>query len=120
MKHVFVEINILIRNISVTQNSYTTVTVRQYCYTAVTFQMKNAQLTIEGEMQLLCVTGVEDKLQLDIRTTLELLANAGIKVRREKERRKETEREREREREGEGERHLIDCNILSGVDVNWR
>ena len=43
--------------------------------------MRQVQLTLEGDMQLLCVTGVEDKLQPDVRTTLELLANAGIKVR---------------------------------------
>ena len=147
MKHVFVEINILIWNISVTQNNYstvtvwqycyttvtvwqycyttvtvwqycyttvtvwqncyTTVTVWQYCYTAVTFQMKNAQLTIEGEMQLLCVTGVEDKLQLDIRTTLELLANAGIKVRRGREREREGKIETEGERQKERDIWLI-------------
>lgn len=43
-------------------------------------QMRQVQLTLEGDMQLLCVTGVEDKLQPDVRTSLELLANAGIKV----------------------------------------
>lgn len=32
-------------------------------------------------MELLCVTGVEDKLQVNVRRTLELLGNAGIKVR---------------------------------------
>ena len=42
--------------------------------------MRQVQLTLEGDMQLLCVTGVEDKLQPDVRTSLELLANAGIKV----------------------------------------
>lgn len=31
-------------------------------------------------MELLCVTGVEDQLQADVRPTLELLRNAGIKV----------------------------------------
>ena len=44
--------------------------------------MRHVQMTLEAEMQLLCVTGVEDKLQTDVRTTLELLANAGIKVSR--------------------------------------
>ena len=43
-------------------------------------QMRQVQLTLEGDMQLLCVTGVEDKLQPDVRTSLEMLANAGIKV----------------------------------------
>ena len=42
--------------------------------------MRQVQLTLEGDMQLLCVTGVEDKLQPDVRTSLEMLANAGIKV----------------------------------------
>lgn len=37
--------------------------------------------TLEREMELLCITGVEDKLQVNVRRTLELLGNAGIKVR---------------------------------------
>ena len=36
--------------------------------------------SIERDMELLCVTGVEDKLQLDVRPTLEMLGNAGVKV----------------------------------------
>ncbi|XP_059477594.1 probable phospholipid-transporting ATPase IIB isoform X2 [Neocloeon triangulifer] len=36
--------------------------------------------TIEREMELLCVTGVEDRLQDAVRPTLELLRNAGIKI----------------------------------------
>ncbi|VVC25360.1 P-type ATPase, transmembrane domain,P-type ATPase, phosphorylation site,P-type ATPase, C-terminal,P- [Cinara cedri] len=36
--------------------------------------------TLEREMELLCVTGVEDKLQVNVRRTLELLGNAGIKI----------------------------------------
>jgi len=32
------------------------------------------------DMELLCLTGVEDKLQPDVKPTLELLRNAGIKV----------------------------------------
>lgn len=32
-------------------------------------------------MELLCLTGVEDKLQDGVRPTLEMLKNAGIKVR---------------------------------------
>lgn len=35
---------------------------------------------LEHEMELLCITGVEDKLQERVRETLELLRNAGIKV----------------------------------------
>ena len=31
-------------------------------------------------MELLCLTGVEDQLQADVRPTLEMLRNAGIKV----------------------------------------
>lgn len=38
--------------------------------------------SLEREMQLLCVTGVEDRLQADVRPTLEMLRNAGIKVQR--------------------------------------
>ena len=37
--------------------------------------------SLERDMELLCVTGVEDKLQHDVRPTLEMLGNAGIKVR---------------------------------------
>lgn len=36
--------------------------------------------SLEREMELLCLTGVEDQLQADVRPTLELLRNAGIKV----------------------------------------
>lgn len=36
--------------------------------------------SLEREMELLCVTGVEDKLQDNVRPTLELLRNAGIKI----------------------------------------
>lgn len=36
--------------------------------------------SLEREMELLCVTGVEDKLHDGVRTTLELLRNAGIRV----------------------------------------
>jgi len=36
--------------------------------------------TLECDMELLCVTGVEDKLQDNVRQTLETLRNAGIKV----------------------------------------
>ena len=36
--------------------------------------------SLEHDMELLCVTGVEDKLQQDVRPTLEMLGNAGIKV----------------------------------------
>jgi len=36
--------------------------------------------TIEHDMELLCITGVEDKLQDNVRQTLETLRNAGIKI----------------------------------------
>lgn len=36
--------------------------------------------SLERDMQLLCVTGVEDRLQAHVRPTLELLRNAGIKI----------------------------------------
>ena len=36
--------------------------------------------SLERDMELLCVTGVEDKLHDGVRTTLELLRNAGIRV----------------------------------------
>lgn len=36
--------------------------------------------SLERDMELLCVTGVEDRLQDKVRTTLEQLRNAGIKV----------------------------------------
>ncbi|XP_072168686.1 probable phospholipid-transporting ATPase IIB [Diadema setosum] len=36
--------------------------------------------SIERDLELLCLTGVEDKLQQDVRPTLEMLRNAGIKI----------------------------------------
>lgn len=36
--------------------------------------------SLEREMELLCLTGVEDRLQDRVRPTLELLRNAGIKI----------------------------------------
>ena len=35
---------------------------------------------LENDLEPLCVTGVEDKLQENVRQTLELMRNAGIKV----------------------------------------
>ncbi|XP_057360287.1 probable phospholipid-transporting ATPase IIB isoform X2 [Manis pentadactyla] len=37
--------------------------------------------SLEREMELLCLTGVEDQLQADVRPTLEMLRNAGVKAR---------------------------------------
>ncbi|KAL7044217.1 hypothetical protein ACKWTF_001834 [Chironomus riparius] len=36
--------------------------------------------SIEREMELLCLTGVEDRLQEQVRPTLELIRNAGVKI----------------------------------------
>ena len=36
--------------------------------------------TLEKDLELVCLTGVEDKLQQNVRTTLETLRNAGIKI----------------------------------------
>lgn len=36
--------------------------------------------TLEKDLELIGVTGVEDKLQEDVRPTLEALRNAGIRV----------------------------------------
>lgn len=36
--------------------------------------------SLERDMELLCMTGVEDQLQEGVRPTLEMLRNAGIKV----------------------------------------
>jgi phospholipid-translocating ATPase len=36
--------------------------------------------TLEKDLELICLTGVEDKLQQNVRTTLETLRNAGIKI----------------------------------------
>ena len=38
------------------------------------------QESLEYDLELLCLTGVEDKLQVDVKPTLELLRNAGIKI----------------------------------------
>lgn len=35
---------------------------------------------LERDLELLCLTGVEDKLQEDVKSTLELLRNAGLKI----------------------------------------
>ena len=51
----------------------------------MSIQDRNAKLSaviesLERDMELLCLTGVEDKLQDGVKPTLELLRNAGIKV----------------------------------------
>uniref|UniRef100_A0A3P9PK23 Phospholipid-transporting ATPase n=1 Tax=Poecilia reticulata TaxID=8081 RepID=A0A3P9PK23_POERE len=45
-----------------------------------TLKVAAAVESLEREMELLCLTGVEDQLQADVRPTLELLRNAGIKI----------------------------------------
>jgi phospholipid-translocating ATPase len=42
--------------------------------------MTAAMTSIERDMDLLCVTGVEDTLQTDVKQTLETLRSAGIKI----------------------------------------
>ncbi len=43
-------------------------------------RIQNVLESLEKDLELLCLTGVEDKLQQNVRTTLETLRNAGIKV----------------------------------------
>ncbi|KAK3727238.1 hypothetical protein QZH41_019302, partial [Actinostola sp. cb2023] len=43
-------------------------------------KVAGVQESIEHDLELLCLTGVEDKLQFDVRPTLELLRNAGIRI----------------------------------------
>lgn len=43
-------------------------------------KMQAAIESLERDLELLCLTGVEDKLQEGVRPTLELLRNAGIKI----------------------------------------
>lgn len=50
--------------------------IHDECFT----QVLAVQESLEYDMELLCLTGVEDKLQVDVRPTLELLRNAGIRV----------------------------------------
>ncbi|KAA8493538.1 putative phospholipid-transporting ATPase IIB [Porphyridium purpureum] len=49
-----------------------------------TFNRKQAladvQRTLERDMQLICITGVEDKLQPNVRSTLEKLRHAGLRI----------------------------------------
>lgn len=43
-------------------------------------QMTQVLSSLESNLELLCVTGVEDTLQKDVKVTLETLRNAGIKI----------------------------------------
>jgi len=44
------------------------------------FNVQKVIESIENELDLLCLTGVEDKLQENVKPTLEMMANAGIRV----------------------------------------
>jgi len=43
-------------------------------------KIQNVIESLEKDLELLCLTGVEDKLQTNVRTTLETLRNAGVKI----------------------------------------
>ncbi|CAF0881197.1 unnamed protein product [Brachionus calyciflorus] len=43
-------------------------------------KIQNVIESLEKDLELLCLTGVEDKLQQNVRTTLETLRNAGVKI----------------------------------------
>jgi phospholipid-translocating ATPase len=43
-------------------------------------KIQNVVESLEKDLELLCLTGVEDKLQQNVRTTLETLRNAGVKI----------------------------------------
>ena len=64
---------------------HTTVLQNRYHQAKMSIHDRNAKLaavieSLERDMELLCLTGVEDKLQEGVKPTLELLRNAGIKV----------------------------------------
>jgi phospholipid-translocating ATPase len=42
--------------------------------------MEKSVKLIESQLELLCLTGVEDKLQNNVKSTLEMLGAAGVKV----------------------------------------
>jgi len=44
------------------------------------FNVQKVIESIENELELLCLSGVEDKLQENVKPTLEMMANAGIRV----------------------------------------
>ena len=43
-------------------------------------EVRAVESSLQEGLELLCVTGVEDRLQENVRPTLELLRNAGIRV----------------------------------------
>lgn len=43
-------------------------------------KVQNVIESLEKDLELLCLTGVEDKLQQNVRTTLETLRNAGVRI----------------------------------------
>ncbi|XP_054711579.1 probable phospholipid-transporting ATPase IIA isoform X2 [Uloborus diversus] len=67
-----------------TEEQYADFEVR-YNQAKVSIHDRSAKVTaviesLERDLELLCVTGVEDKLQDNVRPTLELLKNAGIRI----------------------------------------
>lgn len=57
----------------------------RYHQAKMSVEERNAKIaavveSLERDMELLCLTGVEDKLQENVRPTLELLRNAGIRI----------------------------------------
>lgn len=69
---------------SLTQEEYYDFETRYYHAKAVSTDRMSAMSSIvsqlEKDMELVCVTGVEDKLQDNVKTTLETLHNAGVKI----------------------------------------
>lgn len=59
---------------------------REYNQASLAMQGRDAQMQrvigqyLETDVELLGLTGVEDKLQVDVKTSIELLRNAGIKI----------------------------------------
>lgn len=58
---------------------------KEYNQARVSLQDRSARMMavlarLEQNLNVLCVTGVEDSLQVDVPVTLELLKNAGVKV----------------------------------------
>eukprot|EP01116_Phalansterium_solitarium_P016867 TRINITY_DN400_c3_g1_i1.p1 TRINITY_DN400_c3_g1~~TRINITY_DN400_c3_g1_i1.p1 ORF type:complete len:1058 (+),score=360.52 TRINITY_DN400_c3_g1_i1:1014-4187(+) len=69
---------------ALTDNDYKTF-AKRYQEARTALHNRDAEMmrvveSLEADLELLCVTGVEDKLQDKVRSTLELLANAGIKT----------------------------------------
>ena len=80
--------NIIINNIIINNNStrlYFQDFENAYKQAKLATQDRNMRVaavveSLERDLELLCLTGVEDKLQDQVRPTLELLRNAGIRI----------------------------------------